>query len=123
MRILLSLFRSLWPGRPGRSPWPGRSGNCLWRRRAERRRPQRPPNGGWYRSEVCRPLTARQVQERQFGLVKRGLDPVEVDAFLHRVAADLAKTRRDLAIVREENQRIKSALRSWRTHFTSDVRW
>ncbi|MFI9641798.1 DivIVA domain-containing protein [Micromonospora sp. NPDC051925] len=118
MRILLSLFRHPWPGRWSRIPWRRQQ-----RRRSGRRWPERPRNGGWYRSEVCRPLTARQVQERRFGLVKRGLDPVEVHAFLHRVAADLATARRDLAIAREENQRIKHALRSWRTHFTSDVRW
>ncbi|WP_433229428.1 DivIVA domain-containing protein [Micromonospora sp. CA-248260] len=139
MRILLSLLRRPWRGRSGHRPWrdltlyrPWRGLTLpLWhrpeprphRRRAGRRWSERPPNGGWYRSQACRPLTARQVEERQFGLVKRGLDPVEVHAFLHRVAADLAAARRDLALTREENQRIKRALRSWRTHFTSDVRW
>ncbi|MGX4658423.1 DivIVA domain-containing protein [Micromonospora sp. SCSIO 07396] len=140
MRTLLSLLRRPWRGftahrrwrrLASHRPWPATTRERLWqrtgprphRRRAGRRWSERPPNGGWYRSQACRPLTARQVKERQFGLVKRGLDPVEVHAFLHRVAADLAAARRDLALTREENQRIKRALRSWRTHFTSDVRW
>ncbi|MEU7616362.1 DivIVA domain-containing protein [Micromonospora rifamycinica] len=123
--------RRPWRGLFGRDPRSRLSGRRPWRGRepgaqrggSGRHWPERPPNSGWYRSQACRPLTAGEVRQRQFRLVKRGLDPVEVEAFLHRVAADLATARRDLALTREENQRIKHALRSWRTHFTSDVRW
>lgn len=82
-----------------------------------RRRPDRPPNGGLYRSESCRPLTAGQIRERQFRNVRRGLDPAEVHAFLHRVAGELADTRRELARTSEENIRIKRALRTWQSRF------
>ncbi|MER7459499.1 DivIVA domain-containing protein [Micromonospora sp. NPDC126480] len=90
--------------------------------RPERGRPGRSPNGGWYRSESCRPLTVGQVRERRFRSVRRGLDPVEVHAFLHRVAGELAAARRDLVTVTEENVRIKRALRSWQARFTPGVR-
>ncbi|SCG35560.1 DivIVA domain-containing protein [Micromonospora halophytica] len=91
-------------------------------RRAARRRPSRPANAGWYRSGSCRPLTAGQIRERQFHQVRRGLDPAEVHAFLHRVAGELANTRRDLAMVTEENIRIKRALRSWQSRFAPGAR-
>ncbi|MFC4146370.1 DivIVA domain-containing protein [Micromonospora mangrovi] len=82
----------------------------------------RPPNGGWYRSEACRPLSVGQVRDRHFRTVRHGLDPVEVHAFLYRVAGDLAIVRRELARTAEENDRIKRALRSWQSRFTPGVR-
>ncbi|MGC5378910.1 DivIVA domain-containing protein [Micromonospora sp. DT68] len=93
-----------------------------FRRLNRRARRAGPPNAGWYRSESCRPLTAGQIRERRFGVVRRGLDPAEVYAFLHRVAAELAVTRRDLAVTTEENVRIKRALRSWQSRFAPGVR-
>ncbi|MFE9688625.1 DivIVA domain-containing protein [Micromonospora sp. NPDC005806] len=83
----------------------------------------RPPNGGWYRSESCWPLTVGQVRERHFRTVRRGLDPAEVHAFLYRVAGDLALARRELARSAEENVRIKRALRTWQSRFTPGARW
>lgn len=94
--------------------------NLFWKDGARRR--GRSPNGGWYRSESCRPLTAGQVRDRRFRSVRRGLDPTEVHAFLHRVAGELAAARRDLAAVTEENVRIKRALRSWQARFAPGVR-
>ncbi|MEH0844702.1 DivIVA domain-containing protein [Micromonospora sp. CPCC 205711] len=91
-------------------------------RRAARRCPERPPNAGWYRSESCRPLTAGQIRDRRFNQVKRGLDPVEVHAFLYRVAGELALTRRELAVTAEENLRIKRALRAWQSRFAPGAR-
>lgn len=91
-------------------------------RKDRTRRPGRSPNGGWYRSESCRPLTAGQVRDRRFRSVRRGLDPAEVHAFLHRVAGELAAARRDLVTVTEENARIKRALRSWQARFAPGVR-
>jgi len=90
--------------------------------RPTRKRASRPPNGGWYRSESCRPLTVGQIRARQFRNVRRGLDPGEVHAFLHRVAGDLAAARRELALTHEENVRIKRALRSWQSRFSPGVR-
>ncbi|MEU3456211.1 DivIVA domain-containing protein [Micromonospora sp. NPDC006766] len=90
-------------------------------RRATRPAP-RPPNDGWYRSKYCLPLTVGQIRERQFRSVRRGLDPAEVHAFLCRVAGDLAAARREVALTREENVRIKRALRSWQSRFTPGVR-
>ncbi|BCL14118.1 DivIVA domain-containing protein [Micromonospora sagamiensis] len=83
---------------------------------------RRSPNEGWYRSATCRPLTAGQVRDRQFRSVRRGgLDPLEVYAFLHRVAGELAVARRELAYTTEENVRVKRALRSWQSRFAPRV--
>jgi DivIVA domain-containing protein len=90
--------------------------------RPARKRSSRPPNGGWYRSETCRPLTVGQIRERQFRSVRRGLDPAEVHAFLYRVAGDLAAARRELVLTHEENARIKRALRSWQSRFAPGAR-
>lgn len=90
--------------------------------RRHRRRPVRPPNTGWYRSASCRSLTANQIRERRFAGTRRGLDPAEVYAFLCQVAGELAVTRRELILAREENARIKGALRSWQSRFSPGVR-
>jgi DivIVA domain-containing protein len=79
---------------------------------------QRPAQGGLYRSASCAPLRPGQVGGRSFGITRfgrRGLDPAEVDDFLHRVAGDLASLYAALEQVREENHRIKEALRQWQT--------
>lgn len=71
-----------------------------------------------YRSSTCAPLRPSQVSRRSFSLVwfgRRGLDPTEVDEFLRRVAGDLAYLYATLDRAREENERIKSALREWQT--------
>jgi DivIVA domain-containing protein len=57
------------------------------------------------------------VRDQRFATVRRGLDPIEVHAFLARVAAEVAATRRELARTAEENARIKRALRSWQSRF------
>lgn len=104
MRILSRLFRRNEQPRHGRPE-----------RRSSRRRS---PNEGWYRSDTCRPLTAGQVRDRQFRSLRGGgLDPLEVYAFLHRVAGELATARRELAYTVEENVRIKRALRNWQSRF------
>ncbi|MBQ1022441.1 MULTISPECIES: DivIVA domain-containing protein [Micromonospora] len=103
-------------------------------RRALRRRPRpeqrallaaeesHPPHSGSCRTESCRLLTIRQIRERQFRQVRRGLDPVEVHDFLHRLAGDLARARRDLVLTNEENIRIKRALRRWQVRFAPGAR-
>lgn len=58
------------------------------------------------------PLRPWQVRERRFTARRRGLDPAEISAFLHRVADELAVAQTALAAVREENVRIKDALRA-----------
>ncbi|WDZ85443.1 DivIVA domain-containing protein [Micromonospora cathayae] len=109
MRLLRSLFRITNDRRL-------RATNDRQVRTANGRR--RSPNEGWYRSGACRPLTACQIRERRFRSVRRdGLDPLEVYAFLHRVAGELAVARRELAYTVEENVRIKRALRSWQSRF------
>ncbi|CCH21503.1 DivIVA domain-containing protein [Micromonospora lupini] len=90
--------------------------------RALRRRPSHPPHSGWCRTESCRPLTISQIRERQFRQVRRGLDPVEVHDFLHRLTGDLAQARRDLVLTTEENVRIKRALRRRQFRFTPGAR-
>lgn len=61
------------------------------------------------------PLRPWQVREWCFTHRRRGLDPAEVNAFLHRVAAELTVAQTGLAAVREENVRIKNALRAWQS--------
>ncbi|WP_434741788.1 DivIVA domain-containing protein [Micromonospora sp. SH-82] len=83
----------------------------------------RPPNSGWYRAASCRRLTPAQIRHRQFRTVRRGLDPIEVYAHLHRIAGELAQIRQDLGTATEENTRIKLALRTWQSQFTPGGRW
>ena len=47
------------------------------------------PRGGTYRSVAYLPLRPGQVRTRTFTMRRRGADPVEVAAFLDRVADDL----------------------------------
>lgn len=49
---------------------------------------------------------------------RRGVDGDEVRAFLDRVATEWDLMTRDLAAAREENDRLKAALRDWQTHLT-----
>ncbi|GAB2929637.1 hypothetical protein GCM10027280_16450 [Micromonospora polyrhachis] len=60
-------------------------------------------------------LTLRpwQVRSHHFTTRRRGLDPAEIRAFLHRVADELAVTQTALVAVQEENVRIKRALWAW----------
>jgi len=62
------------------------------------------------------------VRIQQFSGTRRGLDPDEVHAFLHRVADELSAVRAELARTRAENSRIKHALRDWQSRFTPGVR-
>ncbi|MEN3612315.1 DivIVA domain-containing protein [Plantactinospora sp. ZYX-F-223] len=82
----------------------------------DRRSPRR--LGQAYRSAAYRPLLPSQVRLRRFtpvGLTGRGVDPVEVAEFLDRVAGDLARAYNEVAAVREQNARIKDALRRWQS--------
>ncbi|MEN3608244.1 DivIVA domain-containing protein [Plantactinospora sp. ZYX-F-223] len=59
-----------------------------------------------------------QVRARRFTPVRfgrRGVDPGEVATFLDRVAGDLAWAYAELARTREQNARIKDALRRWQS--------
>ena len=68
-------------------------------------------------AEVHLPQRLRpwQIRERHFNVRRRGLDPVEIRAFLHRVADELAVAQTALVAVQEENVRIKNALRAWQS--------
>ncbi|OZV76447.1 hypothetical protein CA850_26735 [Micromonospora echinospora] len=61
------------------------------------------------------PLTPERIRDHRFTIRRRGLDPAEITAFLARVADELAVARTALTAVREENLRIKNALRTWQT--------
>ncbi|WP_422770957.1 DivIVA domain-containing protein [Plantactinospora sp. WMMC1484] len=89
---------------------------CLFRRKRQllRRLGSAYPD----RSASRRPLLPSQVRLRRFtpvGSARRGVDPDEVTEFLEQVAADLARAYAELAGVREQNARIKDALRRWRS--------
>ncbi len=78
--------------------------------------------GRHYRSAAYRPLRPEQIRERQFALVRRGLDATEVDLFLRRVADDLTALHAELGRTREENVRVKRALRDWQSRFAPGAR-
>jgi len=71
--------------------------------------------GTYYRSAYRPPLSADQIRDRRFGVRRRGLAADEVEAFLARVADELAITQLELRVARDENVRIKSALRDWQS--------
>lgn len=77
---------------------------------------------GQYRSATYAPLRPWQVRGRRFAVTWRGLDPDEVGAFLDRVAHDLTGVYAELARSREENQRIKDALRRWQSSQAPSMR-
>jgi len=61
-------------------------------------------------------ITPGQVRDRWFAeRTRRGCDPTEVRAFLHLVADELAAVRAELAATRDENVRVKQALRDWQS--------
>ncbi|MEU7980182.1 DivIVA domain-containing protein [Micromonospora sp. NPDC049081] len=68
-----------------------------------------------------RPLCTSQVRQQRFRRSRHGLDPAEVDGFLHLVADELAVLHAELARTREENARIKGALRDWQSRFAPRV--
>nr|MDT0661389.1 DivIVA domain-containing protein [Micromonospora sp. DSM 115978] len=71
-----------------------------------------------YRSTSRVPLRPWQVRNRRFALTRRwrrGVEPVEVHQFLSRVADDLATLYAQLQRTHDENIRIESALRQWRS--------
>ncbi|WP_254909719.1 DivIVA domain-containing protein [Micromonospora sp. NBS 11-29] len=74
--------------------------------RRQARRPDEPPPP--YRS----PLHPSQVRERCFTVRRRGLDPAEIRAFLHRVADELAVAQATVVALRQENVRVTNALRA-----------
>ena len=80
---------------------------------------RRSPNGGaYYRSVRRAPISPGQVRDRRFPeQTRHGYDQAEVRAFLHLVADELAALRAELAATRDENLRIKRALREWQSRF------
>ncbi|MFI7577482.1 DivIVA domain-containing protein [Micromonospora sp. NPDC049497] len=64
-----------------------------------------------------------QIRDRCFSVRRRGLDPVEIRAFLHRVADELATAQTALVAVQEENVRIKNALRTWQSAQSASHRY
>ena len=78
-----------------------------------------------YRSASYAPLWPAQVRTRRFtpvGFGQRGVDPGEVVAFLDQVAGDLARAYAELARTREQNVRIKDALRRWQSRQAPSAR-
>lgn len=94
----------------------------LIRRLASRRKERRPTeNTGPAQSRL--PLRPWQIRERCFNVRRRGLDPAEIRAFLHRVADELDVAQTALVAVQEENVRIKNALRSWQSAQSASHRY
>lgn len=67
-------------------------------------------------SAVYPRLTAQRVMAVYFSPSwRRGVDGDEVRMFVHRVADEIDLLTRELATAREENARLKAALRDWQT--------
>ncbi|ROT29343.1 DivIVA domain-containing protein [Micromonospora sp. HM5-17] len=77
-----------------------------------------PVSGG----RVLWPSQVRSQRFRLVGFGRRGVDPEEVAAFLDRVAGDLAWAYGEVASLREQNARIKDALRSWQSRHAPTAR-
>ncbi|MEH0819222.1 MULTISPECIES: DivIVA domain-containing protein [unclassified Micromonospora] len=84
------------------------------------RRDERPPVAAAHHKQPLRPW---QIRERCFNVRRRGLDPVEIRAFLHRVADELTAAQTALVAVQEENVRIKNALRAWQSAQSANHRY
>uniref|UniRef100_UPI0038B2A08C DivIVA domain-containing protein n=1 Tax=Micromonospora acroterricola TaxID=2202421 RepID=UPI0038B2A08C len=89
----------------------------MFRRLASRHEETQPPR------DVPRNLRPWQIRERCFNVRRRGLDPVEIRTFLHRVADELAVAQTALVAVQEENVRIKNALRAWQSAQSANHRY
>src|SRR5512143_1412483 len=65
------------------------------------------PQGPRYHGPPERPMniTPLDITQKQFRKVFRGLDPEEVEAFLGLVAVELEGLLKDLAALKEDNQR------------------
>ncbi|MGW1058852.1 DivIVA domain-containing protein [Micromonospora rubida] len=79
--------------------------------------PGRHNAGHYYRPTAYRPLCASQVRQQWFSRSRHGLNPAEVDGFLHRIADELTTLHAELDRTRQENVRIKGALRDWQSRF------
>uniref|UniRef100_UPI0034A07E6D DivIVA domain-containing protein n=1 Tax=Micromonospora sp. NBRC 110009 TaxID=3061627 RepID=UPI0034A07E6D len=86
---------------------------------AGRRDERRPIEEGIRRQ----PLRPWQIRDRCFNVRRHGLDPVEIRAFLYRVADELAVAQTALVAVQEENVRIKNALREWQSAQSANRRY
>jgi DivIVA domain-containing protein len=68
-----------------------------------------------YRSRhaLAGPFTADRIADLRLPMARRGYRVEDVDALLHRITYELGERSRRLDLVREENRRLKQALRSW----------
>ncbi|MEU1885330.1 DivIVA domain-containing protein [Micromonospora rifamycinica] len=69
------------------------------------------------------PLRPWQIRERCFNHRRRGVDPAEIRAFLHRVADELTLAQTALVAAQEENVRIRRALRAWQSAQSANNRY
>ncbi|MFG3703572.1 DivIVA domain-containing protein [Micromonospora sp. NPDC047670] len=64
------------------------------------------------------PEQVRRLRFRRTGFGRRGLAEEHVYAFLRRVVDELVARKAVEASLREENARLKNALRDWQAQFT-----
>ncbi|MFY1668629.1 DivIVA domain-containing protein [Plantactinospora sp. WMMB334] len=60
-----------------------------------------------------RDLDPGQARTKTFGTRWRGLDPVQVYAYLRRLAAEIARLRRAESAARTEADRLRTELHQW----------
>lgn len=110
-------------GRGGlRRPQPAETAPSTTTRLEDGHRAQRDPSAGTPargttpgRSPPAPAAAALADPRAHFNVRRRGFDPVEIRAFLHQVADELAVAQTALVAVQEENVRIKNALRAWQS--------
>ncbi|MCW3839154.1 DivIVA domain-containing protein [Micromonospora yasonensis] len=61
------------------------------------------------------PLTPDRIAALRLPTTRRGYRPEDVDALLHRLAFELHRRTEERDEARDENRRIKRALRSWQS--------
>ncbi|MEV4490681.1 DivIVA domain-containing protein [Micromonospora coxensis] len=66
--------------------------------------------------------TPHEVRTRTFAPRRRGVDPDQVRQFQAQVADELADLHRQVRELAQENNRIKQALRDWRTLHARECR-
>lgn len=73
------------------------------------------PDGRRYAIGHPTRLTPHEVRTRTFTTQRRGIDPHQVREFQLRLADELAALRQEVAMVSQENDRLKRALRDWQS--------
>lgn len=79
-------------------------------------------NGSLYGTGSPARQSVQEVLRREFDVRRRGVDPDQVRLFQVRVADELAALHREAWLLRQENDRLKDALRDWQSRHARQCR-